>query len=190
MGTPKWAESCSSLQWRTSSVKSCLVVGVVFVCVCVHHLVWCAGGQKLVSIQKLVPNNLDKHVTKVGWEHYSCGCEFHIGIKMALQGGTVNLILKWEIMQQNCCKVDYLGSIFWLLCIGTPDPHYHDQKHTSNLLLTVVWCASSWTKESHHCALYWRTLVSAAVPPVQLDSHLVTQRPLIRDPRQKLCDQF
>lgn len=27
-------------------------------------------------------------------KHYSTGCDFHIGIKMALQGGTSDLIIK------------------------------------------------------------------------------------------------
>lgn len=65
-----------------------------------------------------------------------------------------------------------------LLMRGTTDPRMNQESQMSNLLLTVLWCASSWTKESHHCALYWRTLVSAAVPPLQLDSHLATQQPL------------
>lgn len=51
-----------------------------------------------------------------------------------------------------------------LLGTGTTDPHENEESQISDLLLTVPWCASSWTKESHHCALHWRTLVSAAVP--------------------------
>ena len=45
----------------------------------------------LVVIKK---NNYNNHATKVGEKHYFSVCDFHIGIKMALQGGTAVLILK------------------------------------------------------------------------------------------------
>lgn len=65
----------------------------------------------MVKIQKIVSNNSEIHASKVGEKHYSSGCDFHIGIKMALQGGNIGLDIK---IRNNTgdIQVCYFGVFF------------------------------------------------------------------------------
>lgn len=93
----QWTLHCSiisqcSLDCRgPSSLTNCLASLAPLPVTWMRTEMWLLSHTK----KKLCPlTNSDNYATKLGGKQSSSGCDFHIGIKMALQGGTWDQILK------------------------------------------------------------------------------------------------